>query len=1143
MSTTIPPNNNTGLYNSTSNPVPVNDNILANNISATGNVTVDGYIYSAGSITTNSNFVGNLIGNVTGNITLPTGNTQVVYNNSGVFGGTPAFTFNQATDVLSVTGNIAGGYFLGNGSQLTGLPQSYGNSNVVTLLAEFGSNTVSTTGNITAGYVLGNGSQLTGLPATYGNSNVAAFLPTYSGNLNPDTISATGNITGLNLKTSGTQGNIVGANYVTADYFVGDGSQLTNVVAISTTVDSGQVIFSQDGQFTGDGGLIYDVDPTSPTYHTLIATVVNTGVVNTDTLNAGYANIQTGILGNIETASGITSINMGGGGGSGQIIWATNPPTETYRQLGNIISGPSASYQGQLLNITTEFGLDYFDNSQSRYISQLHLETSPFTTEKASLTAQLSSWDFGNAESVGIHIDVGGYQEFPTANTNINLYKSHANIAGDSHYFDFNVGDGVLRTDGVLSAVGNVYGNNIYGGGIGEFANVTVSGQYGNLDVGSKTPGGGFEFATPHGINFHTAGLGTLESNYNSRIEGSGGSDGPDGDGNLTFYAATAEFDANVKVIGDVEVGDLGNSVWSNVTLGNLLAYGNITSSGGYFVGDGGYLSNISGGSGSYSNANVAEYLPTYGGTILANLINFTNNSGVIEQGDQRITITGNATQVNTGAYFNDTGEAAIFANSYVAIATNTTSNVNPTWTFDQFGNLSAPGNISAVGNITGNYFIGNGSALTGITATASPGGANTQLQFNNATAFAGNVLMTFNNTTGNIGLGNLNINTNTIQTNVAVDLANANSFGTTTPWRITMGNAYNGSANSIYTIQNVGTITAPTNSPRLLVADLQTIPNTGVRSTELTTQLWANLSANISNTTTRISAQRSDLYLGGGTNGYAITASNVSTLAVVNSVQGYVGAGTNANLSLVGNVALSAGMTGVFSSVTVGTYSSANLIVGFTGSLSASNPNATAFGNATTQLGAIMAFVGAPANANITGTTTAIGYYMPGFTQIIPGVNNTNGNIARQATNYYSFRSDDTLAKAQLGSLSSFNEYTGNITSTGGALTVDKSVGQVQQVYTTEAITTVTFSNFITRVQKPNATYANQSDTVTLIVQQGATPYAVTMPSGTAYRYAGGANIVTATANTTTMISITGTYNYNTTADQYLITISPAFS
>ena len=52
--------------------------------------------------------------------------------------------------IVSATGNIAGSYFIGNGSQLTGLSATYGDANVVTLLAAFGSNSISTTGNITA---------------------------------------------------------------------------------------------------------------------------------------------------------------------------------------------------------------------------------------------------------------------------------------------------------------------------------------------------------------------------------------------------------------------------------------------------------------------------------------------------------------------------------------------------------------------------------------------------------------------------------------------------------------------------------------------------------------------------------------------------------------------------------------------------------------------------------------------------------------------------------------------------------------------------------------------------------------------------------------------------------------------------------
>ena len=123
---------------------------------------------------------------------------------------------------LSATGNVSGNYILGNGSQLTGLPATYGNANVVTLLSAFGSNTVSTTGNITAGYVLGNGSQLTGLAATYGNANVVTLMSAFGSN----TISTTGNITA---------NNFVGL-VANATYAVSSGTAVTATSAASAAV-------------------------------------------------------------------------------------------------------------------------------------------------------------------------------------------------------------------------------------------------------------------------------------------------------------------------------------------------------------------------------------------------------------------------------------------------------------------------------------------------------------------------------------------------------------------------------------------------------------------------------------------------------------------------------------------------------------------------------------------------------------------------------------------------------------------------------------------------------------------------------------------------------------------------------------------
>lgn len=74
---------------------------------------------------------------------------------------------NLKTYFSSVSGNITASYFLGNGSQLTGLPASYSNANVAVFMANYGSNTISTTGNITVGNV-----SVTGGSLTWANSSI-----------------------------------------------------------------------------------------------------------------------------------------------------------------------------------------------------------------------------------------------------------------------------------------------------------------------------------------------------------------------------------------------------------------------------------------------------------------------------------------------------------------------------------------------------------------------------------------------------------------------------------------------------------------------------------------------------------------------------------------------------------------------------------------------------------------------------------------------------------------------------------------------------------------------------------------------------------------------------------------------------------
>lgn len=173
-------------------------------------------------------------------------------------------------------GNVTANYFIGDGSQLTGLPAGYANSDVANYLASNANVAVTTTGNITttanisatgnitatanvqASYFIGNGALLTGLAASYGNANVATFLPNYTGNLgNVNSINASGNITAIGNLTAArvTAGNVAVTANVTANLFsLGTGNLQFTGNIISTTADT--ITIDPLGDGTGAGNVV-----------------------------------------------------------------------------------------------------------------------------------------------------------------------------------------------------------------------------------------------------------------------------------------------------------------------------------------------------------------------------------------------------------------------------------------------------------------------------------------------------------------------------------------------------------------------------------------------------------------------------------------------------------------------------------------------------------------------------------------------------------------------------------------------------------------------------------------------------------------------------------------------------------------------
>lgn len=201
-------NSASGIWSFTSNGGEITlgaESVFANSISAN-------YVLGNGSLLTG---IVTAAGNV--NYANSAGTAATVTTNAQ-----PNITSVGNLTSLTVTGNVSANYVLGNGSQLTGLPEQYGNANVAAYLPTYTGNVsagnVSVTGNISANYVLGNGSQLTGLPEQYGNANVAAYLPTYTGNVAANNVTITGVFSGNGsaltaLPAANISGTVANANY------------------------------------------------------------------------------------------------------------------------------------------------------------------------------------------------------------------------------------------------------------------------------------------------------------------------------------------------------------------------------------------------------------------------------------------------------------------------------------------------------------------------------------------------------------------------------------------------------------------------------------------------------------------------------------------------------------------------------------------------------------------------------------------------------------------------------------------------------------------------------------------------------------------------------------------------------------------
>jgi hypothetical protein len=566
----------------------------------------------------------------------------------------------------------------------------------------------------------------------------------------------------------------------------------------------------------------------------------------------------------------------------------------------------------------------------------------------------------------------------------------------------------------------------------------------------------------------------------------------------------------NVAAVANVSGGNI-------LTSGQISAAGNITSgSGSYFIGDGSLLTGITT---SYGNANVSNFLANgFGSNTITTTGNITAGN-VIAPDVYTSNITGAAGQ-NVTVTAEGTGDIHLDADS-IRIGDN---NTDATIVTHGTGNLilrthegsAVEGNITVVNGVNGNIQLNpNGTGVittTVISASGNITGANL-VATANLTSTQQTIVGTANvGTTGNIVVSGRNIATDMKFNPDGTSAFTAGAY----QGRVLVGTGFAGNA-------NVG------NPSRFAVFDTIDRTNNGSAARELESEVIVNLTGNVTNNSFRQQSVGARIRVGGG------ATANTTALGSAIGAPFSMSAGQfnldigNASPYFLGNTNLSHATLngGVF---TISGGSNIGNAYGFIGLAVGSGSGSS--GNITNYLGYSSSFA-SPVTGNLfcfyNGNATSLGSY---------GVQ--TADAARTATNYYFLRNDDDVAQVKLGSLRNYHEYQYS-TATTGTVNIDKNNAQIQLIAPTANVTIGDFQNFVTTASN-SVSDINQTDTVTLIIKQGATPYTVTMPTGNAaIKYASGNSTVGATANAVTMISVSAA-NVGGAA-LYMVTVSPEFT
>ena len=649
--------------------------------------------------------------------------TQIQYNESGSLQGSGLFTYNYGSSILTLVGNanvgnlnatgvvtstrLVSNTLTGNAPLVVTSTTQVANLNVATsgsvvngnsnvnIPAANGNVTISAIGNANIVVVTGTGVNVAGTFNASGNANV--------GNLGTaGLVVATGNVTGGNLTTGGVvaaTGNVSGGNITTAGVVAATGNvsggNLTTAGALSVTgnanvgnLGTATAIITTGNITTINSGLLQN--GTSNVVVTASGGNVTLGVAGTTRITATSSGAN--VTGTLDVSGNVTAANFIGilaNGNSDVNIPAANGNIN-FDVAGNanilVVTGTGANIAGTL-NATGNANVG-------------NLGTAGLITATGNVSG-------GNLTTAGLVVATGNVTGGNLVTGGVISVTGNANV-------------GNLGTAGLVVATGNVTGGNLVTGGV---LSVTGNANVGNLGTG------GLIVATGNvtGGNLVTAGLVSATGNVTG--------------GNLTTAGA-------LSVTGNANVGNLGTTT-AIITTGNITT-GNITTI------NSGLLQNGNSNITLTANSNVtvfvagnttARWTATSTGVVANGTYSISGNANVGNLGTAGlITATGNVSGGNlttagvVAATGNVSGGNITTAGQLVSSVATGTAPLSVTSTTlvtnlnaDLLDGLnSASANTASTiaardssGNLSANFFIGNGSQLTGITASQVSGIAN----------------------------------------------------------------------------------------------------------------------------------------------------------------------------------------------------------------------------------------------------------------------------------------------------------------------------------------------------------------------------------------------------------------------------------